>query len=50
MLDAYEEHLLRQALDQSPTMRELAWRLRVSVPTLWRKLRRHRIYPVRPEL
>jgi PAS domain S-box-containing protein len=40
-LDRVEAQVLRQALAQCRTLREAAARLEVSVPTLWRKLRRH---------
>ena len=43
MQDMFEAHVLRQALDQCRTMRETAAKLDISVPTLWRKLRKHNL-------
>jgi PAS domain S-box-containing protein len=43
MLDLFEARILRQALEQCRTMREVAAKLDISVPTLWRKLRKHRL-------
>jgi transcriptional regulator with PAS, ATPase and Fis domain len=42
--DLFEERVLRQALAQCRTMREAAARLEISVPTLWRKLRKHDLH------
>ena len=44
MLGLFEERVLRQALDQSRTMREAAAKLDISLPTLWRKLRKHNLH------
>jgi PAS domain S-box-containing protein len=41
MQDRFEARVLRQTLAQCRTMREAAARLEISVPTLWRKLRKH---------
>jgi PAS domain S-box-containing protein len=47
MLDLFEARVLRQALDQCRTMRETAAKLDISVPTLWRKLRKHGLHVAR---
>ncbi|MBI5628426.1 MAG: sigma 54-interacting transcriptional regulator, partial [Candidatus Rokubacteria bacterium] len=47
MQDMFEAHVLRQALDQCRTMREAAAKLDISVPTLWRKLRKHNLHAAR---
>ncbi len=43
-LDAVEAQLLREGLARSRTMRDVAADLGVSVPTLWRKLRKHQLH------
>ncbi len=43
LLDLFEARVLRQTLDQCRTMRDAAAKLNISVPTLWRKLRKHRL-------
>jgi transcriptional regulator with PAS, ATPase and Fis domain len=43
----FEARVLRQALDQCRTMRETAAKLGISVPTLWRKLRKHQLQVAR---
>jgi PAS domain S-box-containing protein len=40
-VDAFEARVLAEALERPVTLRELAVSLRISVPTLWRKLKRH---------
>src|SRR3990172_7517371 len=47
MADLFEARVLRQALDQCRTMREAAGKLGISVPTLWRKLRKHKLQTAR---
>jgi PAS domain S-box-containing protein len=42
-LETYEAQLLKHALLRGHTLRALAAELGVSVPTLWRKLRKHRL-------
>jgi PAS domain S-box-containing protein len=48
MSDMFEARVLRQAVEQCRTMREAAARLGISVPTLWRKLRKHNLQAARP--
>jgi transcriptional regulator with PAS, ATPase and Fis domain len=43
MTDLFEARVLRQALDQCRTMRQAAAKLGISIPTLWRKLRKHQL-------
>ena len=47
MLDQFEARVLRESLDQCRTMRETAARLGISIPTLWRKLRKHQLQVAR---
>ena len=47
MLDRYEARVLRETLAQCRTMREAAAKLRISIPTLWRKLRKHQLQVAR---
>lgn len=47
MADLFEARVLRQALDQCRTMRAAAAKLGISIPTLWRKLRKHHLQVAR---
>ncbi|MBI2218653.1 MAG: sigma 54-interacting transcriptional regulator [Candidatus Rokubacteria bacterium] len=46
IVDAFEARVLREAVESAPTLRQVASRLEISVPTLWRKLKRHGLQTV----
>jgi PAS domain S-box-containing protein len=41
MVNAFEARVISEAVESEATLRQVAARLKISVPTLWRKLKRH---------